>query len=70
MKILFVEKAFRTDKLGVCILSAILKKAGHEVELLQSFEDIDSYLSNNKVVGRTNNRRGKRRNDQTSPSRM
>ena len=39
MKILFLEKKLRTDKLGILYLSRILKDAGHEVDLLQT--DLD-----------------------------
>jgi anaerobic magnesium-protoporphyrin IX monomethyl ester cyclase len=50
MNILFLEKKLRTDKLGMLYLSAIMKKAGHYVDLLQTdLEDIDEYLSKNKV---------------------
>lgn len=48
MKILFVEKRLRIDKLAVCYLAAALKKAGHEVTLLQDeIEDVDGYLVQN-----------------------
>ncbi|MHA2232086.1 MAG: cobalamin-dependent protein [Candidatus Hodarchaeales archaeon] len=33
--ILFLEPKLRTDKLGICYLSAMLKKAEHEVDLVQ-----------------------------------
>ena len=35
MKILFLEKKLRIDKLSVCYLAAVLKKAGHKVDLVQ-----------------------------------
>jgi len=45
MKILFVEKKLRADKLGICYLAALLKKAGHEVDLVQDdLENADKYL--------------------------
>jgi len=48
MKILFVEKKLRIDKLGVCYLAAVLKKAGHKVDLVQDdLEDADKYLAEN-----------------------
>lgn len=40
MKILFVEKKLRTDKLGFLYLASILKRAGHTVDMIQ--DDIDS----------------------------
>jgi anaerobic magnesium-protoporphyrin IX monomethyl ester cyclase len=50
MKILFVEKNLRGDKLGVCCLSAVLKRAGHEVDLVQDdLDDADAYLSAHPV---------------------
>ncbi|MDP3052550.1 MAG: cobalamin-dependent protein [bacterium] len=50
MKILFVEKKLRMDKLGICYLSAVLKKAGHEVDLVQDEEEnADKYLAANPV---------------------
>jgi anaerobic magnesium-protoporphyrin IX monomethyl ester cyclase len=43
MKILFLEKKLRTDKLGILYLSRVLKDAGHEVDLIQTdLEDISS----------------------------
>ena len=39
MKIFFIDKKLRTDKLGFLYLSAVLKKAGHEVDYYQ--DDID-----------------------------
>lgn len=50
MRILFVEKKLRTDKLGILYLSAILKKHGHFVDMIQDdVDDVDSYLLQNKV---------------------
>ena len=50
MNILFLEKRLRTDKLGMLYLSAILKQAGHSVDLIQAdLEDLDAYLALNKV---------------------
>jgi len=40
VKILFVEKKLRTDKLGFLYLSSVLKQAGHFVDMVQ--DDIDS----------------------------
>lgn len=40
MKIVFIEKKLRTDKLGMLYLSRIMKDAGHSVDLLQA--DIDN----------------------------
>jgi anaerobic magnesium-protoporphyrin IX monomethyl ester cyclase len=49
MKILFLEKRLRTDKLGFLYLSAILKNAGHSVDMIQ--DDIDNsedYIGRNR----------------------
>jgi radical SAM superfamily enzyme YgiQ (UPF0313 family) len=49
MKILFVEKKLRTDKLGFLYLSSIIKNVGHSVDMIQ--DDIDSvekYVAGNK----------------------
>lgn len=40
MRILFVEKKLRIDKLGPCCVAAALRNAGHDVDLVQ--DDIDS----------------------------
>lgn len=46
MKILFMEKKLRTDKLGMLYLARILKDAGHSVELLQSdIDDVYEYMN-------------------------
>lgn len=48
MKVLFVERKLRMEKLGVCYLAAALKKAGHKVDLIQDIEDnADDYLNAN-----------------------
>lgn len=39
-KVLFIEKKLRTDKLGILYLSAILKQAGHAVDMIQ--DDVDN----------------------------
>lgn len=39
MRILFIEKVLRADKLGICYLSRILKDAGHSTEVIQ--DDIE-----------------------------
>jgi radical SAM superfamily enzyme YgiQ (UPF0313 family) len=45
MKILFVEKRTRTDKLGILYLASILSNAGHSVDLIQTdLDNIDEYL--------------------------
>jgi len=50
MKILFVEKRLRLEKLGVCYLAAVLKRAGHEATLMQDeIEDVDAYLNEEHV---------------------
>jgi radical SAM superfamily enzyme YgiQ (UPF0313 family) len=50
MNILFVENKLRTDKLGICYLSSILKEKGHNVEMVQDqVESIDRYIENNPV---------------------
>lgn len=49
-KILFIEKKLRTDKLGMLYLSAILKKAGHSVNMIQDdIDSADTYLLQEKV---------------------
>jgi radical SAM superfamily enzyme YgiQ (UPF0313 family) len=45
MKILFVERKIRADKLGICYLSRILKDAGHSVDMVQ-----DSMESSEKFI--------------------
>ena len=40
LNILFIEKKLRADKLGMCYLSSILKKAGHNVDMIQ--DDVDN----------------------------
>lgn len=50
MNFLFVEKKLRVDKIGPMYISAVLKQAGHEVDLIQ--DDVDSadeYLATHKV---------------------
>lgn len=50
VNILFVEKKLRADKLGMCYLSSILKKAGHNVDMIQ--DDVDNaeeYLDSHQV---------------------
>lgn len=44
--ILFVEPALRTDKLGLLYLSAVLKQAGHNVDMIQDFGhgEVERYL--------------------------
>lgn len=49
MKIVFIEKKLRTDKLGILYLSRILKDAGHSVDLLQDdVDNISEYMSREK----------------------
>lgn len=44
-KVLFVEKQLRNEKLGLMHLAAVLKKGGHEVELIcTEEEDIESVM--------------------------
>lgn len=46
MKVLFMEKKLRTDKLGILYLSRILKDAGHSVDLLQNdVDDVHEYMN-------------------------
>lgn len=48
--VLFIEKRLRTDKLGIFHLSAALKEAGHQVDLVQDdLDDADEYLANRPV---------------------
>jgi radical SAM superfamily enzyme YgiQ (UPF0313 family) len=48
--ILFVEKKLRIDKIGFLYLSAIMKNAGHTVDMIQDdVESVDQYLRNNFV---------------------
>lgn len=50
MNIVFVEKKLRTDKLGFLYLSALLKRQGHSVTMLQDdLENIEAYLVKNPV---------------------
>lgn len=50
MNILFVERKLRTDKLGILYLSAVLKKAGHQVDMIQDeIENAEEYLEKNDV---------------------
>lgn len=51
MKILFVERRLRIDKLGLCYLTAVLRKAGHEVYLVQdeNGENADEFLTANPM---------------------
>jgi len=50
MNVLFVEENLRTDKLGFLYISAVLKKAGHNVDLLiGNLWQINNYLAQNKV---------------------
>ena len=50
MNILFIEKRLRTDKLGMLYLSAIMKNAGHSVDMIQDeLDNAEEYLSNNDV---------------------
>ena len=50
MKILFVERKLRTDKLGFLYLSAVLKNAGHDVDLfIGHVGKIDKHLEENPV---------------------
>jgi radical SAM superfamily enzyme YgiQ (UPF0313 family) len=45
MKILFIENKLRIDKIGFLYLSAILKNAGHSVDMIQdSIDNADNYL--------------------------
>ena len=49
MKILFVEKKLRTDKLGMLYLSKLMKDAGHSVDLLQDeLDNIPEYMKKEK----------------------
>lgn len=49
MKVLFVEKKLRTDKLGMLYLSRLMKDAGHSVDLLQDdLDDIPNYMRKEK----------------------
>lgn len=48
-KILFVEKRTRIEQLGIMYLSAVLKKNGHQVDLIQTeIEDIDEKMTSYK----------------------
>lgn len=48
--ILFVEKKLRIDKIGFLYLAAIMKNAGHKVDMIQDdVESVDEYLKNNPV---------------------
>ena len=48
--ILFVEKKLRIDKIGFLYLSAIMKNAGHKVDMIQDdVESVDNYLSENDI---------------------
>jgi len=50
VNVLFIEKKLRTDKLGLLYISAVLKKAGHKVDLIQDdIDNADEYLSKHKV---------------------
>jgi len=50
MKILFIEKKLRIDKIGFLYLASILKNAGHEVDMIQdNVDNADEYLSMNSV---------------------
>jgi len=45
MKILFLEDKLRTDKLGILYLSSMLKRNGHNVDLVQvRIDSVDNYL--------------------------
>jgi anaerobic magnesium-protoporphyrin IX monomethyl ester cyclase len=48
--ILFVEKKLRIDKIGFLYLAAIMKNAGHQVDMIQDdVESVDEYLSKNHI---------------------
>ena len=48
--ILFVEKRLRIDKIGFLYLSAIMKNAGHKVDMIQDdIESVDNYLNENDI---------------------
>jgi radical SAM superfamily enzyme YgiQ (UPF0313 family) len=48
--ILFIEKKLRIDKIGFLYLSAIMKNAGHRVDMLQDdVDNIDMYLKTNPI---------------------
>ena len=50
MNILFIENKLRVDKLGILYLSAVLKDAGHTVNMIEdSVTSAEEYLRNNKV---------------------
>ena len=50
MNILFIENKLRIDKLGILYLSAVLKKNGHQVDMIQdSVDDVEEYLKNNII---------------------
>lgn len=51
-RILFVEPELRTDKLGLLYLSAVLKDAGHDVDLVMEVEgnEADHYIVDNEGV--------------------
>lgn len=50
MKILFVEKELRIDKLGMLYISAVLKQYDHSVDMIQdSIDSVDEYLKVNDV---------------------
>jgi anaerobic magnesium-protoporphyrin IX monomethyl ester cyclase len=50
MKILFLEKKLRTDKLGIMYLSRVLKDVGHSVDMIQDdIDNAESYLQTNSV---------------------
>jgi len=48
--VLFIEKKLRIDKIGFLYLSAIMKNAGHKVDMIQDdVENAEKYLENNSV---------------------
>lgn len=48
-KILFIEKKPRYEKLGIMYLSAVLKRAGHQTDMIQTeLEDIDEKMTSYK----------------------
>lgn len=50
MKIIFVEKKLRIDKLGILYLSAVMRRSGHAVTLIQDdVDNAEAYLENNSV---------------------
>ena len=48
--VLFIEKRLRTDKLGMLYLSAVMKNAGHNVDMIQDeIDNAEEYLSKHNI---------------------